>query len=96
MKRLLWFCFQGAIVGTVVYSALVNDPPEGMSKERGIAIALGVGVALAFAFTWMITAWVELGSAAIRKLRGRAQRLDKGGPRGILSEVGPRHKLVRK
>jgi hypothetical protein len=96
MRRLLWFCFQGAIVGTVVYSALVNDPPEGMSKERGIAIALGVGVALAFAFTWMITAWVELGSAAIRKLRGRSQRLDKGSARGILPEIGSGHKLVRK
>jgi hypothetical protein len=95
MKRLLWFCFQGAIVGTVVYSALVNDPPEGMSKERGIAIALGVGVALAFAFTWMITAWVELGSAAIRKLRGRSQRLSKGGAHGVVPEVRSRHKLVR-
>jgi hypothetical protein len=98
MNKLAWFALQAAIIGGVVYSALVQEPPEGIGKERGIALALVIGVALAFAFTWMITSWIEIVKSALRKFPVLAQRFGKGGRRriGPGDPGGPRHKLIGK
>lgn len=93
--RKLWFVFQAAIIGLLLWWAIDDAPPNGLSKERQIGFALFFGVVLAYTFTWMLTAWIELGSALARKLRRPAQRLGEGGAAGIDAKVPPRHKLVR-
>jgi preprotein translocase subunit SecF len=65
---LAWRLFQLAIIGVVMLWPLTDEPPDGISKEKQIALALLFGVVLAFVATIIVTAWIEIYGSIRRKL----------------------------